>query len=95
MMLGQTGISDLEATGRKLHAIANSPLIEAKTCNAMPLRECKRVAELLLQTLLKIDGVVCTTEEERAKRREYVATINAELDRIDSRISLLNDASKM
>ena len=42
-----------------------------------------KVSELLLQSLLKMDGIECTSDDARQKRRELIKFIQSLLDRID------------
>ncbi|KAJ3157711.1 hypothetical protein HDU89_000088 [Geranomyces variabilis] len=54
-----------------------------------------KAAEVLLQRLLKLDGVVCQPEFDRAraKRKEAVKFIQGELDRLDAMKGKVNAAS--
>jgi hypothetical protein len=43
-----------------------------------------KVSELLLQILIKIDGVQCSTDTLKAKRKDCVKFIQSQLDQADA-----------
>ncbi|KAJ3007099.1 hypothetical protein HKX48_009313 [Thoreauomyces humboldtii] len=56
-----------------------------------------KAAEVLLQRLLKLDGVVCAPgfDRARARRKEAVRIIQGELDRVDSLKERVRNASSL
>jgi hypothetical protein len=50
-----------------------------------------KVSELLLQILLKIDGVQCSTDLLKTKRKECVKFIQSQLDQADAAKSKVED----
>jgi BAG domain len=56
-----------------------------------------KVGEALLQTILKIDGLICEDgwERFRAKRKQTIKEINTQLDRIDAAKASLKQKLKL
>lgn len=76
-----------EAANRQVHrghSLASSPVITAKSVN----QERLKIQEVLMQELLKVDGITVSSEEDeagkvRARRKEVVKYIQSLIDKVD------------